>query len=81
CRYHKSHGHVTEDCVHLKDAIEILIQKGYTRKYVQNNEQVQQREPQEVAMAIDVSEQVNNRGVVPQALDQCILMHILLLLY
>ncbi|CAJ2677539.1 unnamed protein product [Trifolium pratense] len=22
CRYHKSHGHVTEDCVHLKDAIE-----------------------------------------------------------
>ncbi|PNX61428.1 hypothetical protein L195_g060659, partial [Trifolium pratense] len=45
CRYHKSHGHVTEDCVHLKDAIEILIQKGYARKYVQNNEQVQQREP------------------------------------
>ncbi|PNX65872.1 hypothetical protein L195_g062814, partial [Trifolium pratense] len=51
-----------------KDAIEILIQKGYARKYVQNNEQVQQREPQEVAMAIDASEQENNRGVVPQAL-------------
>ncbi|MCI76082.1 hypothetical protein A2U01_0097351, partial [Trifolium medium] len=29
CRYHRSYGHVTEDCVHLKDAIEILIQKGY----------------------------------------------------
>ncbi|CAJ2637852.1 unnamed protein product [Trifolium pratense] len=54
CRYHKSHGHVTEDCVHLKDAIEILIQKGYARRYVQNDEQAQQqqqqrREPQEVA--------------------------------
>ncbi|CAJ2633414.1 unnamed protein product [Trifolium pratense] len=68
CRYHKSHGHVTEDCVHLKDAIEILIQKGYARRYVQNNEQVQQREPQEVAMAIDASEQENNRAVVPQTL-------------
>ncbi|GAU26993.1 hypothetical protein TSUD_290450 [Trifolium subterraneum] len=33
CRFHKSHGHVTEDCVHLKDAIEILIQKGYARQY------------------------------------------------
>ncbi|CAJ2676632.1 unnamed protein product [Trifolium pratense] len=73
CRYHKSHGHVTEDCVHLKDAIEILIQKGYARRYVQNDEQAQQqqqqqrREPQEVAMAIDVPEQ-ENRGIVPQAL-------------
>ncbi|CAJ2668233.1 unnamed protein product [Trifolium pratense] len=75
CRYHKSHGHVTEDCVHLKDAIEILIQKGYARRYVQNDEQVQQqqqqqqrREPQEVAMAIYVPEQENNRGIIPQAL-------------
>ncbi|GAU35623.1 hypothetical protein TSUD_30400 [Trifolium subterraneum] len=34
CRFHKSYGHVTEDCVHLKDAIEILIQKGYARQYV-----------------------------------------------
>ncbi|PNX90373.1 hypothetical protein L195_g046497, partial [Trifolium pratense] len=68
CRYHKSHGHVTEDCVHLKDAIEILIQKGYARKYIQNDEQVQQREPREVAMAIDVPEQEDSRAVVPQAL-------------
>ncbi|CAJ2653385.1 unnamed protein product [Trifolium pratense] len=70
CRYHKSHGHVTEDCVHLKDAIEILIQKGYARRYVQNDEQAQQqqqqqqrREPQKVAMAIDVPEQ-ENRGIL-----------------
>ncbi|GAU41589.1 hypothetical protein TSUD_271980 [Trifolium subterraneum] len=32
-RFHKSYGHVTDDCVHLKDAIEILIQKGYARQY------------------------------------------------
>ncbi|GAU40231.1 hypothetical protein TSUD_270310 [Trifolium subterraneum] len=34
CRFHKSYGHVTDDCVHLKDAIEILIQKGYARHFV-----------------------------------------------
>ncbi|XP_058765481.1 uncharacterized protein LOC131638974 [Vicia villosa] len=28
CRYHKSHGHTTEDCIHLKDAIEGLIREG-----------------------------------------------------
>ncbi|GAU18714.1 hypothetical protein TSUD_80020 [Trifolium subterraneum] len=33
-RFHKSYRHVTDDCVHLKDAIEILIQKGYARQYV-----------------------------------------------
>ncbi|KAK2383691.1 hypothetical protein QL285_071117 [Trifolium repens] len=33
CRFHISYGHVTEDCVHLKDAIEILIQQGLLGKY------------------------------------------------
>jgi hypothetical protein len=28
CRFHKCHGHTTDDCVHLKDAIELLIQRG-----------------------------------------------------
>jgi hypothetical protein len=28
CRYHRAHGHVTEECIHLKDAIEILIRQG-----------------------------------------------------
>jgi len=26
CRFHKCHGHFTDDCIHLKDAIELLIQ-------------------------------------------------------
>jgi hypothetical protein len=25
-RFHKCHGHTTDDCIHLKDAIELLIQ-------------------------------------------------------
>ncbi|KAK2409752.1 hypothetical protein QL285_045156 [Trifolium repens] len=33
CRFHRSYGHVTEDCVHLKDAIEILIQQNLLQKY------------------------------------------------
>ncbi|MCH96292.1 hypothetical protein A2U01_0017276 [Trifolium medium] len=49
CRYHRSYGHVTEDCVHLKDAIEILIQKGYARKYVKDGD----KETHEAQMAIE----------------------------
>ncbi|MCI61272.1 hypothetical protein A2U01_0082529, partial [Trifolium medium] len=49
CRYHRSYRHVTEDCVHLNDAIEILIQKGYARKFVKEGD----RETNEAQMAID----------------------------
>jgi len=28
CRFHKCHGHTTDDSIHLKDAIELLIQRG-----------------------------------------------------
>jgi len=28
CRFHKCHGHTTDDCIHLKDAIELPIQRG-----------------------------------------------------
>ncbi|MCI78172.1 hypothetical protein A2U01_0099442, partial [Trifolium medium] len=63
CRYHRSHGHVTEDCVHLKDAIEILIQKGYARKYVKEGD----RETNEAQMAIDApaTDDEENRTAVP----------------
>ncbi|GAV59849.1 LOW QUALITY PROTEIN: hypothetical protein CFOL_v3_03380, partial [Cephalotus follicularis] len=33
-RYHRDHGHDTEECRQLKNQIEDLIQKGYLRKYV-----------------------------------------------
>jgi len=38
CRFHKCHGHVTDDCIHLKDAIELLIQRGRLKKFIKNPE-------------------------------------------
>ncbi|MCI65384.1 hypothetical protein A2U01_0086642, partial [Trifolium medium] len=65
CHYHRSYGHVTEDCVYLKDAIEILIQKGYARKFMKEGD----RETNEAQMAIDAptAEDEENRAAVPTA--------------
>ncbi|MCI54041.1 hypothetical protein A2U01_0075288, partial [Trifolium medium] len=55
-----------EDCVHLKDAIEILIQKGYARKYVKEGDM----ETNEAQMAIDApaTDDEENRTAVPTTL-------------
>ncbi|MCI58613.1 hypothetical protein A2U01_0079868, partial [Trifolium medium] len=42
CRYHKSHGHVTEECIHLKDAIEILIRNGHLKQFLEKWENPRQ---------------------------------------
>ena len=34
CRFHKDHGHYTEDCRDLNEQIEELIQKGKLQQYV-----------------------------------------------
>ncbi|CAA0830133.1 Unknown protein, partial [Striga hermonthica] len=34
CRFHKDYGHTTENCRHLKDEIERLIQAGYLKEFV-----------------------------------------------
>ena len=34
CRFHKDHGHYTEDCRDLKEQIEELIWKGKLQQYV-----------------------------------------------
>ncbi|GAU40245.1 hypothetical protein TSUD_219550 [Trifolium subterraneum] len=52
CRFHKSHGHVTEDCVHLKDATKILIQKGYARHYV-DDQRAANNPPQQNQLEVD----------------------------
>ena len=36
-QYHQSHGHLTEDRVHLKDSIETLIKEGRLRQYKRND--------------------------------------------
>ena len=38
CRFHKDHGHYTEDCRDLKEQIEELIRKGKLQKYVKKGE-------------------------------------------
>ncbi|GFS38388.1 hypothetical protein Acr_00g0057190 [Actinidia rufa] len=34
CKFHRDHGHNTEDCFQLKEQIDDLIKRGYLRKYV-----------------------------------------------
>uniref|UniRef100_A0A2N9G5B1 RNA-directed DNA polymerase n=1 Tax=Fagus sylvatica TaxID=28930 RepID=A0A2N9G5B1_FAGSY len=34
CRFHRDHGHLTEDCVALKEQVETLIRQGKLQKYV-----------------------------------------------
>ena len=38
CRFHKDHGHHTEDCRDLKEQIKELIRKGKLQKYVKKGE-------------------------------------------
>ncbi|XP_023897041.1 uncharacterized protein LOC112008911 [Quercus suber] len=38
CRFHKDHGHYTEDCRDLKEQIEELIRKGKLQRYVKKGE-------------------------------------------
>ncbi|XP_059636182.1 uncharacterized protein LOC132278409 [Cornus florida] len=38
CRFHKDHGHATEDCFNLKDQIETLIRMGHIRKFIVGND-------------------------------------------
>ncbi|XP_075665915.1 uncharacterized protein LOC142635675 [Castanea sativa] len=44
CRFHKDHGHYTEDCRDLKEQIEELLQKGKLKKFVKKEESSRFRE-------------------------------------
>jgi hypothetical protein len=39
CRFHRDHGHTTEDCYVLKEQIEALIRQGKLRKFVRRDNQ------------------------------------------
>ncbi|GAV60320.1 LOW QUALITY PROTEIN: hypothetical protein CFOL_v3_03851, partial [Cephalotus follicularis] len=49
CRYHRDHGHDTEECRHLKNQIEDLIRKGNMSKYVDKDAPQEIRERREQA--------------------------------
>ena len=36
CRFHKDHGHDTDECIKLKDEIEALIRRGRLARFVAN---------------------------------------------
>ncbi|XP_020238868.1 uncharacterized protein LOC109817925 [Cajanus cajan] len=38
CRYHRNHGHTTEECRTLRDRIEELIQAGHLGQYIQRQQ-------------------------------------------
>ncbi|KAL0373492.1 UNVERIFIED_CONTAM: hypothetical protein Sradi_3264900 [Sesamum radiatum] len=45
CRFHRDRGHTTEECHHLKNEIEKLIQRGYLRQYVNKGQSSQPQAP------------------------------------
>ncbi|XP_058111138.1 uncharacterized protein LOC131254150 [Magnolia sinica] len=44
CRFHRDHGHNTDDCVDLKDEIESLIRKGHLRRYTKKERSTRKEE-------------------------------------
>ncbi|KAL2228828.1 UNVERIFIED_CONTAM: hypothetical protein Sindi_1862500 [Sesamum indicum] len=59
CRFHRDRGHTTEECHHLKNEIEKLIQRGYLKEYVNQGPKHQPRE--------STSKQVGNGDNQPTA--------------
>ena len=38
CRYHRNHGHTTEDCKALQDKIEELVRAGHFRCFIRRDD-------------------------------------------
>ncbi|GAV79498.1 hypothetical protein CFOL_v3_22963, partial [Cephalotus follicularis] len=66
CRYHRDHGHDTEECRQLKNQIEDLIRKGNIRKYVERDAPQGRREQrrEEAPRQEEQQQQQQPRGVI-----------------
>ncbi|GAV61744.1 LOW QUALITY PROTEIN: hypothetical protein CFOL_v3_05270, partial [Cephalotus follicularis] len=67
CRYHRDHGHDTEECKQLKNQIEDLIRKGHLRKYVERNAPQGRREQRREEAPRQQEEQQQQKPRVPHS--------------
>ena len=48
CEFHRDYGHRTDDCIQLKREIEYLIRRGYLRRFISPENQIQSQAENQV---------------------------------